>query len=87
MGFIIHPKAKWEQSDVKNKSLLLLPLILTGCTMSDSDMRKAYSNHYQQPAGYVAIYKEKIAGMDSDALAKYAAAEEKKNARPVQREN
>lgn len=63
---------------LKNKSLLLLPFILAGCTMSDNDMRKAYSNHYQQPAGYVAAYKEKIAGMDSDALAKYAAAEEQK---------
>ena len=66
---------------LKNKSLLLLPFILTGCTLSDSDMRKAYSNHYQQPAGYVAVYKEKIAGMDSDALAKYAVTEEQKKMR------
>ncbi|MDE5205701.1 hypothetical protein PYX06_10710 [Citrobacter amalonaticus] len=66
---------------LKNKPLLLLPFILAGCTMSDNDMRKAYSNHYQQSADYVAVYKEKIAGMDSAALAKYAAAEEQKKMR------
>ncbi len=46
--------------------------------MSDGELRNAYAQHYQQPAAYVDTYKQKIAGMDINALAQYAAAEDKK---------
>ncbi|HCW0177870.1 hypothetical protein [Citrobacter sp. On2M] len=65
----------------KIKLALLLPLFLAGCTMSDGELRNAYTQHYQQPAAYVDIYKQKIAGMDINALAQYAAAEDKKKMR------
>ncbi len=65
----------------KIKLTLVLPVFLAGCTMSDGELRNAYASHYQQPATYVEIYKQKIAGMDIDALTQYAAAEEKKKMR------
>ncbi|MCX0222132.1 hypothetical protein NMW39_27195, partial [Escherichia coli] len=65
----------------KIKLTLVLPVFLAGCTMSDGKLRNAYASHYQQPATYVEIYKQKIAGMDIDALTQYAAAEEKKKMR------
>lgn len=62
----------------KIKLALLLPLFLAGCTMSDGELRNAYSQRYQQPAAYVETYKQKIASMDINTLAQYAAAEDKK---------
>lgn len=65
----------------KTKLALLFPLFLAGCTMSDGELRNAYAQHYQQPAAYVDVYKQKIASMDINALAQYAATEDKKKMR------
>ncbi|MDW2642643.1 hypothetical protein RYZ59_03465 [Citrobacter sp. HN-141] len=65
----------------KTKLTLLLPLFLAGCSMSDGELRNAYAHHYQQPAAYVEVYKQKIASMDINTLAQYAAAEDKKKMR------
>ncbi|POT58499.1 hypothetical protein C3432_11470 [Citrobacter amalonaticus] len=62
----------------KIKLALILSLFLTGCSMSDGELRNAYTRHYQQPDAYVNAYKQKIAGMDIDTLTQYAASEEKK---------
>lgn len=70
-----------ENIMTKIKLALLLPLFLAGCTVSDGELRNAYAQRYQQPAAYVDIYKQKIAGMDINALAQYAAAEDKKKMR------
>jgi hypothetical protein len=70
---------------IKRRLIALLPVIISGCSASDPQIRQAYARHYAQPDAYVQAYTQKIQGMDVNALAAYAAAEDKKRMRGQER--
>lgn len=70
---------------LNKKAFVFLPLILVGCSANDSQIRQDYARHYAQPDAYIQAYKQKIQSMDVNALAVYAAAEDKKQMRGQER--
>lgn len=70
---------------LKNKLVIVLPLLLAGCTMSDSQLKRAYANHYYQDPAYVAAYKQKTETMSVNQLADYGAEFDKQKMRGQKR--
>lgn len=60
------------------KLAILLPVLLTGCAISDTEMRQRYAEHYAQPPEYVAQWQKKSASMSANELAIEGAAMDKK---------
>lgn len=60
------------------KLFIILPvLVLTGCVMSDAELKTAYADHYYQSPEYIAGYKQKISSMSANELAVTGAQEDK----------
>lgn len=58
---------------MKKRLLPLSALILSGCVMSDQELRERYAEHYSQSPAYVAAFKQRIDTMSVSEAAALAA--------------
>ena len=61
------------KSKMKRIFIIIPCMLAVSCTMSDQDIRHAYSVRYQQNPDYVATYKDKISQLDVNQLAEIGA--------------